>query len=333
MVGQFAAPLFRWARPIWRSSAALLLALGLSFGSANAASPDDPKAPDIENAPTAATSNWRQSQKSLRIGVLSPGGVERAQAVLRPFQIHMQRALGLPVELVPTRNMRMLIDAIVNARVDYAPLSASAYAAGWALCRCLEPLAAPLAGDETAGFHAIVVARSDSGFRRLVDLKDKALVYSGPASIAGYLVPRAAFRAEGVDDETFFAKTGHAQGPVAAVRSMLAGDYDAALAWTSLDGDVAAGYSRGTLATMIADGQLSMDDIRIVWQSRLIPHGPHVVRTNLPERLKTLIRATLFELAQSDPDAYDAIEPNYPGGFAAVSHEAYSSVLNAFDQR
>ena len=168
---------------------------------------------------------------------------------------------------------------------------------------------------------------------RLVDLKDKTVVYSAPSSIAGYLVPRAAFRAEGIEEETFFKGTGHAKGPVAAVSAMLAGEYDAALAWSSLDGEASTGYSRGTLATMVGGGALSMEDVRVVWQSRLIPHGPQVVRTNMPDGLKTLVRAALFDLAESDPDAYDAIEPNFPGGFAAVTHEAYSSVFNAFGQR
>lgn len=277
--------------------------------------------------------DWRQSQKSLRIGVLAVGGTERMLAAMRPFQSYMSDALGLPVELIPARDMRVLIDAIVNARVDYAPLSASAYAAGWALCRCLEPLAVPLAADETAGYHALVVARADSGLRRLVDLKDKALVYSSPDSVAGYLIPRAVFRAEGIEDATFFAKIGHAEGPVAAVRSVLAGDYDAALAWSSLDGEASEGYSRGTLTAMVGDGTLTMDDVRVVWQSRLIPHGPHVVRNTVAEELKTLLRAALFDLAEVAPEAYDAIEPNFSGGFAAVTHEAYSSVLNAFGQR
>ncbi|AXS38897.1 phosphate/phosphite/phosphonate ABC transporter substrate-binding protein [Breoghania sp. L-A4] len=278
------------------------------------------------------TGDWRAEQKVLRIGILATGGAERRVAAARPFEAYVSDVIGMPVELVPLRDMRVLIDAIVNARIDYAPLSASAYAAGWTLCRCLEPLAAPLAEDETAGFHAIVVTRADSGLRRLADLKDKALVYAQPSSVAGYLLPRAAFRAEGIEDETFFGRIGHAAGPVAAVTAMLKGEYDAALAWSSLEGEAASGYSRGTLRTMIAEGTLAMEDIRIVWQSRLIPHGPHVVRVNLAEELKTLLRAALFDLAAADPDAYDAIEPAFPGGFAAVSADSYAPLVQIFSR-
>lgn len=288
-------------------------------------------APQIEVLGSAT--GWRAEQKVLRVGVLATGGADRSKAVLRPFRAALTRAVGLPVELVPASGMRMLVDGLVNGRIDYAPLSASAYAAGWTLCRCIEPLAAPLAGDETAGYFAIVVARADSGIRRLVDLKDKAIVYDGPSSIAGYLVPQAAFRSEGIEEESFFARVGQAEGPVAAVGAMLAGEYDAAVAWSSLDGAAQAGYSRGTLAQMVAEGTLAMDDVRVIWQSRLIPHGPHAVREKLPEELKALLRATLFDLAQADPDAYDAIEPDFPGGFAAVSHESYSDLLNALGQR
>lgn len=277
--------------------------------------------------------DWRDEIRVLRIGVLAPSGADRELAMMEPFRAHMMETLGLPVELVPARDMRTLIDAIVNARVDYARLSASAFASGWALCRCLEPLAVPLAADGTNGYYAIAVTKTGSGIGRLVDLKDRSVVFSDMDSLSGYLLPVSEFRDQGIDPDTYFARQNHAGGPVAAVAAMLRGEYDVAFAWSSLEGDEAAGYSRGTLHRMVAEGQLSMGDIRIAWQSKAIPHPPQVVRTNLPDALKSLLRAALFDLAAADPAAYDAAEPSFPGGFAAVTQDNYNVLLHAFAPR
>ena len=45
---------------------------------------------------------------------------------------------------------------------------------------------------------------------------------------------------------------------------------------------------------MVAEGMLAMDRIRIVWQSRLIPFGPHALRTNLPSELKGILSGALL---------------------------------------
>ncbi|WP_321343180.1 phosphate/phosphite/phosphonate ABC transporter substrate-binding protein [Breoghania sp.] len=286
--------------------------------------------PEIETLSSPSLPDWRKEINVLRIGVLAPSGMARELLMADPFRIHMQETLGLPVELIPARDTRALIDAIVNGRIDYARMSATAFATGWALCRCLEPLAAPRAADGTRAYHAIALAPAGSGISRLVDLEGKAVVFSEPTSLTGYLLPVATLRAQGIDTTGFFARQNHAASPKAAISAMLRGDYDVAFAWSSLAGDEAEGYSRGPLRAMVSDGELSMSDIRIVWQSHAIPHPPQVVRANLPEDLKSLLRAALFDLLAADPDAYDAAEPAFSSGFEAITRDDYAALLHAF---
>ncbi|WP_321499862.1 phosphate/phosphite/phosphonate ABC transporter substrate-binding protein [Breoghania sp.] len=286
--------------------------------------------PEIETLSRPSLPEWRQEINVLRIGILAPSGTGRELLMADPFRLHMQETLGLPVELIPARDTRALIDAIVNGRIDYARMSASAFSTGWALCRCLEPLATPQAADGTRAYHAIALAPARSNLSRLVDLEGKAVVFSEPTSLTGYLLPVATLRAQGIDTTRFFARQNHAASPRAAISAMLRGDYDVAFAWSSLAGDKAEGYSRGPLHRMVRDGALSMGDVRIVWQSDAIPHPPQVVRANLPEDLKSLLRAALFDLLQADPEAYDAAEPAFSSGFVAISRDDYAPLLHAF---
>ena len=53
-------------------------------------------------------------------------------------------------------------------------------------------------------------------------------------------------------------------------------------------GDVESGYTRGNLRRMVDNGLLDMADLRIVWESNLIPNGPTVMRNDLPQEAREL---------------------------------------------
>ena len=79
---------------------------------------------------------------------------------------------------------------------------------------------------------------------------------------------------------------------------------------------------------MVVDGVLSMDQVRVVWQSRLIPFGPHAVRKDMPEELKALIADALTSMATDAPDVLDAVDPSSfgGGGFVAANAGDYAVI-------
>lgn len=263
----------------------------------------------------------------IRIGVVGGERLAAASARLEPFRKRMAAEIGTSVEIVPLKDGLTLIDAIATKRVDYAVLSASAYAAAWRVCGCVEPAAAPRSLDGTGSYRSVLLVRSGAAAGRIEDLKGAAVAAADAASVAGRLVPFAELAASGFDPREHFGRVETASGPEAAVRLLVAGKVDAAFAWSSLEGDAATGYSRGTLHDMVERGRLDMAAVRIVWRSNPIPHGPHAIRTDLSPYVKTRIRETLLRLRDDDPDAYEAVEPAFGGGFAPVAHADYAALL------
>ena len=92
------------------------------------------------------------------------------------------------------------------------------------------------------------------------------------------------------------------------------------------EGDAAAGYSRGTLADLAARGEITPDEFVVVWQSPPIAHGPVAVTTSLPAAEKAAIRSYLLGLANSEPAAYDALDPYYGGGYVSIEPKDYAAV-------
>jgi phosphonate transport system substrate-binding protein len=263
---------------------------------------------------TVARADWREDVKVLRIGFIASSGPAADIARLEPFRAYMESRLALPVELVPATSESSLIDAQASARVQYAIDSAAGYASAAALCRCVEPLMLPAALDGSRGFHAILLVRADNPAQTAQDTAGARLALSAADSVAGRLLPLKEFAAAGIDPATHFSALFESPGPVDAVRALLDGRADAALAWSSLAGDAATGYSFGVLTTLVADGTMSMDQVRIVWQSPLIPFGPHAVRSDMPEEEKAAIREALTALSAEAPDVLDAVDPTAYGG-------------------
>jgi phosphonate transport system substrate-binding protein len=278
----------------------------------------------------SAHADWRDEFNVLRVGVMTGANASYRLAQLEPFKLYLESRLSLPVEIVPMQDYRSLIDAQAAGGVHYAVYRATAYAAAAERCRCVEPIAVPMrAGGET-GFHALLITRSDGPIRSLADAEGARLALAAPDSIAGRLLPLKAMEEEGIDPAAYFAKIVDTESPELAITALLAGDADIAVAWSSLSGDPATGYSFGILSSLVAEGGLSMDQIRIVWQSPLIPFGPHAVRADLPDDLKNLLSQSLADIAFEDSRALDAVDRSGGQGFAAADASLFAPLEALF---
>ena len=291
-----------------------------------------PPAPDaaVEDTETAAPAADApavpERPQPLRLGVLARRDAAKTLRALAAFSQSLGQALGRPVEFLPMASYGALIDAQTLGRIDGGSFSAAAYAFAQSACQCLEPLAAPRAADGTAAYHAVIVARAGAG-GGVAELKGKRLAVAAADSVGGRRMPLAALLAEGIDAGTHFAQIRDVGSAEKAVRAVLAGEAEAAFAWSSLAGDIASGYSRGTLADLVARGEMDMAELAIVWRSPPISHGPFAVRADLAQADKAAVEALLLRLEADDPPAYDALNPFYAGGYAAVDAEDYRGVV------
>ena len=257
-----------------------------------------------------ARADWRDDIKVVRVGVVAANGAAYDIARLEPFRAYLQDRLGVPVEIVATASYAALIDAQASARVQYAIHSAASYVTTEAICDCVDPVALPAAFDGSRGFHAVLVAHAGSSIATIADAAGKRLALSGADSVAGRLVPLKALALQGIDPGTIVT----AADPEDAVTALFTDEADLAAGWSSLAGDAAAGYSFGVFTRMVSAGALAMDRLRIVWQSPLIPFGPHVLRRDMPAELKALIADALMAMANEAPDALDAVDRSSIGG-------------------
>jgi phosphate/phosphite/phosphonate ABC transporter binding protein len=264
----------------------------------------------------------------LRVGVVLDPSREEFQAA-EPFRAGLEAGLRIPVHLVAYRDLARLQNALVRGEIDYAPLSASAYAAAYRRCSCVVPLLVPRSADGAAGWHAVALVARDAPFQTLGDLEGARLATARPASTAGYRVPRAAMKAEGLDPDSHFSASTAFDSVRAAAAAVLAGEADVAFGWSSLRGDADSGYSRGTLRDLVELQGAGPPPLRVVWTSPQIANAPHVVRDSVPVEIRdALVELLVIDAAVSPSDALRLS----PHGFVPVTHEDFAAVLATFPE-
>ena len=278
---------------------------------------------------TAHAQDWKQQVRELRIGLLGGENTSSRLARYDNFQHLLQQTLGIPIKLYPAADYAGVMQAMGAGQLDLAEFSPSAFAGAWLDCKCVEPTVVPLEKDGSVFYIAVMVTRKDSGITSIEQMKGHSLAWADPNSASGYLIPSASLKAAGIDlsDGAYFSHTGFAGGHEQGIVAVLNKQYDAAVTWTSGQGDAAQGYSRGALRGMVDRGMLKMSDVSIVWRSGKIPNGPWGIRSALPDDLKAAFTATMLDLPKSHRDIYDQIEQGTGVGYQQATLGLYKDII------
>jgi phosphonate transport system substrate-binding protein len=277
-------------------------------------------------AATPASAGWQEDFGTLRIGMVSPTG-GRGIAGLRQMTTAFQRAAGVPAEILVARDYPALIRAISEGRVHYAVFSAIAYGVSEAICGCVEPLAAPRGVDGAVGLRAVLLARR--GAPADPDELPGARVAAGPLDGMGpQSLALAALADGGIAGGA--VSVVHAASHSDAERMFRSGDADVLVGWEPVNeaGGVAPGA--GTLARLEAAG-MAADELGVIWSSQTLAYGPHVVRTDLPEQLKSRLGRFLVNLRDQQPEVYEYVEPHRGGGFRNTDGSDYLAARRIAD--
>jgi phosphonate transport system substrate-binding protein len=281
-------------------------------------------------APLAAhAEDWKPQVKEFRIGLLGGENTSSRLARYDAFQHLLQQTIGVPVRLYPAADYAGVMQAMAAGQLDLSEFSPSAFAGAWIDCKCVEPTVVPLEKDGTVFYIAVMITRKDSGITSIEQMKGHSLAWADPNSASGYLIPSASLKAAGIDltDGAYFSRTGFAGGHEQGIVAVLNKQYDASVTWTSGQGDIAEGYSRGALRGMVDRGMLKMSDVNIIWKSGKIPNGPWALRSALPAGLKTAFTAFMLDLPKSHKDIYDQIEQGSGVGYVPATMDLYKDII------
>ena len=220
-------------------------------------------------------------------GVLKVGFIpaEDARAMVRQSQAILDKlaeAVGMKVEVFVGSDYNATIEALRANHIDVALLGPFSYVLATTQARVEAFAITVTAKTMQPGYHSIIITQKDSPINSLQDIKGHTYAFVDPGSTSGYMVPATAFVKAGIEPEKDFKQV------------MYSGGHDASIVAVAEGKVEAASVADRILERAFAKGFAKRDQIKVIWESQLIPNDPMLYRTNLPEDLKKKIREAFY---------------------------------------
>lgn len=222
-------------------------------------------------------------------------------------------ALALPVDVVPASSYSAVVQGLQAGRIDVAELGPATFVQMQRTGAMALPFAALVnTPGALSRYHALLVVRSASRWRRWQDLRGATVSLVDPASTSGALLPRHAVRVHtGMELEEYFSRVSYA------------GSHDRALTAVR-DGLVDAAFiSSERLELAQQRGMVAPTDLRSLWTSAPLPTDALVMRKKLCPALQARLRQVFL---QQQALLLPALQALGKQGVVAVDESDYAEV-------
>ena len=252
-------------------------ALIAAFGVLGAAHAQECKNPDV-----------------LRFSMIPTEETTQELSLYQPLVNQLKEATGKPIEFYLPTSYASVVEAMLGGFVDIGMHGPYSYV----IAREKDPNLKVVATyakhkghfqEEGPGYKAVLVARADSGYASIDDLKGTVIGLTDPASTSGNLLPRVGFtKVIGMDLEDYFSRVVYTGGHDLSAVAVIEGQVDAAFVATH------------RLDNVIDRGIAKMEDFTVLWSSPVIPQDPFVVNGQLCDEIVEQITNAFLTLNEND---------------------------------
>ena len=278
--------------------------------------------------PLFAVGGWalwapaRAQPQPLTFAVITTTTVDETRAAWEPFFADMRSTTGLPVQGYYAATYAAAIDALVANRAHLAWLSSKA------ALDCIERANVEVFGQlvdssGSPGYRSIIIARRDAPLSSIDQLLSKPRTYGFAmgevSSTSGHAMPSyALFVPRGIRPEEHFVpfiRGTHAQTLEAVLR-----------------GEVHAGtYNTEELQRLKATQPARAAQLRVLWESSLIPKDPVLWRKDLPLSVRSKISNFMFSYGKSPAEKLRLKQMFDLAGFKPSTNQQLKFVLEIED--
>jgi phosphonate transport system substrate-binding protein len=270
--------------------------------------------------PYAASAQGRTD--TLKFGVITTTTVEESRKAWEPFFADMRAATGVPVQGWYAQSYLDAADALITNKVHLAWVSSKA------ALECIERANVEVFGQlvdskGSLGYRALIVTRKDSGINSMEQLLARPKAYGfalgEDISTSGNLMPAyAIFVPRNIRPQEQFSPL---------LRGTHAQTVDAVLS-----GKAHAGTYNTEEFEHLKDRQPAQAaQLRVLWESTLIPKDPLLWRSDLPLSLRMRLSSFLFSYGKT-PEEKQRLKQMFDlAGFKASGNQQLKFVLEIED--
>jgi phosphonate transport system substrate-binding protein len=193
--------------------------------------------------------------------------------------------IGVNIEPVKVVDYNAAVEAMRAGRVQIAWYGGKTYIKAAEIANADAFAAGVRMGETNAGYYTYFVVRSDSVLKSIDDIKGKTLGLNSIGSTSGDLIPKVELLKAGLStkDKTHFK------------RVVYAGSHDACLLSVINKQVEVCGMSSRNFDARLNDGTFTLDQVRIIHKSPLVPPPPLAYSKDLSQALRDKIKAATLE--------------------------------------
>jgi phosphonate transport system substrate-binding protein len=184
----------------------------------------------------------------------------------------------------------------------------------------VEPIARPEAADGTSTYYGMIMVRKDEGIKTAQDMKGKVFAFVDRATTAGYLLPLAYFKENGIDDYRKFLR-----------ETYFAGTHEAAI-YDLLDKRADICAAKNTVFTRLAarDKRLTQELV-VLARSPDVPENGLAIRNDFDGDIRSELKKALLNM-DKDPEGVNVLRQFGAKRFIETTNGDYASVYKYVKQ-
>ncbi len=220
----------------------------------------------------------------------------------KPLQEYLTKKLGRKVRVYYPETIFELMDKLESGEIHVADFNPF----GYVLASNDDKVAVlAMRGKETGElemYNSCLIVNAKSSIKTKEDLlaqKDNLHVaFVDAMSTSGHLVPRLYLKSLKIQTESFFKEITFSKSHIKVIESV------------AKNVDFIGGCSLQTLQGQIKEGKIKAEDIRVIWTSPDIPHGPIAVQKSLSDNLKKQLLDAYLKMYE-DKALWQIVQDNW----------------------
>ena len=254
----------------------------------------------------------RPQQQVFRLGLVPEQSMFKQVHRYEPLAEYLSRRLNRNVILSVLPGYDKALSSFAAKELDGAFLGSMVYILAHARFG-VEAIVRPENPDGTSSYYGVLFVRKDSNIRSVREMKGKRLALVDRNTLAGYLLPLAYFKKNGVDYATYLGE------------SYFAGTHEDVI-HDVLDRKADIGAAKSTVLTQLAaeDARVK-NDLLILARTPLLPEGCLAVRRGLDATVKEQLRSVLLNM-QDDREWAGILQEFKARRFIETKDSDFSSV-------
>jgi len=262
-----------------------------------------------------STSISLSAQTVLRVTTIPEEAATEQTRKFGPLTKYLERTVGMKVDFVPVNDYPAAVEALVNKQVELVWFGGFTYVQ--AQIRSGGKIIPIAQREEDTSFRSVFITQTNSGIKRLTDLKGKQVSFGSQSSTSGHLMPRSFLLEAGIDPDKDFKRVAYSGAHDATIAAVVNGRVDAA----ALDITVWRKF--------VSENKVDTTKVDVFFTSPPFYNYNWSVHADMPAAQREKITAALLNLNMNNPEGKEILTLNRATKYIPTKPENYKGLENA----